>query len=376
MSAEPETDEHYMRHALAVAMRAWGDTHPNPMVGAIVVERDRIVAEGWHQRAGGDHAEVAAIKALGHRPRYDATLYVTLEPCSTQGRTGPCTQAIIERGFARVVIGAVDPNPAHAGRGIEILREAGLEVVHGVLAEECADINLIFNHTIVNERPLLAAKIGMSLDGKIATRTGHSRWVTGEESRADVMRWRRLFPAIAVGAGTVIADDPSLTARLPEAAPHCPVRLIFDRNLLLADYLDRQVFNDQWRDHTILVTETEVSPPRLARIKSHKITCWELPTVPPHIYYSEFLKKCLSEDLTGVFIEGGSGLLSDLLSECLIDYLFCYRAPKLLADDQAVPAFRGLNTSEMADAITLEEPQHALFGQDVLTRGFLTYPEA
>lgn len=365
-----------MRHALAVAMRAWGDTHPNPMVGALVVERGRVVAEGWHERAGKPHAEVAAIRALGHRPRYDATLYVTLEPCSTDGRTGPCTTAIIERGFRRVVIGATDPNPAHAGRGIEILREAGLEVVHGVLADECADLNLIFNHWIVRQQPFMAAKVGMSLDGKIATRSGHSRWVTGPESREDVMQWRRLFPAIAVGAGTVIADDPSLTARLPEAAPYCPTRLIFDRNLMLADHLDKQVFNDTFRDKTVLVTETEVDAARLRRLQNHGVRCWELPTVPPGIYYQTLLKKMASEGIIGLFVEGGGGLLSDLLSECLIDYLFCYRAPKLLADDQALPAFRGLNTSEMSDAIVLDQPQNALFGQDVLTRGYLVYPEA
>ncbi|GHC12096.1 bifunctional diaminohydroxyphosphoribosylaminopyrimidine deaminase/5-amino-6-(5-phosphoribosylamino)uracil reductase RibD [Cerasicoccus arenae] len=376
MPLDSDTDEHFMRHAMAVATRAWGDTHPNPMVGAIIVEQGRVVAEGWHQRAGGPHAEVAAIKAQGHRPRYDATIYVTLEPCCTQGRTGPCTDAIIERGFRRVVIGAIDPNPAHAGRGVALLREAGLEVVHGVLAEQCADINLIFNHWIVNQAPFLAAKVAMTLDGKIATRAGHSRWVTGEEARADVMRWRRLFPAIAVGAGTVIADDPALTARLPDAEIYCPTRFVFDRRLLLADHLDRQVFNDNWRHRTILVTETESNQSRLHRIKDHGVTIWELPTDPPNIFYKVFQKKCINQALTGVLIEGGCGLLSDMLSECLLDYLLSYRAPKLLADDDALPAFRGLNTSEMAEAITLEDPQHALFGQDVLTRGYLNYPEA
>jgi len=370
-----EIDESFMQQAIDVAARAWGDTHPNPMVGALVVERDRVVAEGWHECAGAPHAEVAAIRALGHRPRYDATLYVTLEPCSTQGRTGACTDAIIERGFRRVVIGATDPNPAHAGRGIDILREAGLEVISGVIADECTDLNLIFNHAIVHERPLIAAKVAMTLDGKIATRSGHSRWVTGEEARADVMRWRRLFPAIAVGAGTVIADDPALTSRLPDDEPHCPIRFIFDRKLLLADHLDRQVFNDQWRDRTILVTRIGADTERRRRLKEHGVQTWNLPDEPPHIYHQVFLKKCMNENLTGVFVEGGGGLLSDLLSECLLDYLFCYRAPKLLADSQALAAFSGLNTSEMSDAILLEEPQHALLGQDVLSRGKLTYPD-
>ncbi|WP_309382072.1 bifunctional diaminohydroxyphosphoribosylaminopyrimidine deaminase/5-amino-6-(5-phosphoribosylamino)uracil reductase RibD [Cerasicoccus frondis] len=374
MPLEDETDESFMRHAIAVAKRAWGDTHPNPMVGAIIVERGRVVAEGWHERAGGDHAEVAAIKALGHRPRYDATLYVTLEPCSTHGRTGPCTEAIIQRGFARVVIGARDPNPAHAGRGIEILREAEIEVIEGVLADECMDLNLIFNHYIVEQTPFISAKIAMTLDGKIATRTRHSRWVTGEESRADVHQWRRLFPAIAVGAGTVIEDDPALTSRRAGEAVYCPVRFIFDRHLLTADYLDYQVFADEFRARTIVVTKTEADRNRLSRIQATGVQVWEIPLEPPHIFYKIFQKKCLNENLTGILVEGGSGLLSDMLSECLINYLLCYRAPKLLADDQAVPAFRGLNTSEMMDAIVLRDAKNVLFGQDVFTRGHLEYP--
>ncbi|WP_309398247.1 bifunctional diaminohydroxyphosphoribosylaminopyrimidine deaminase/5-amino-6-(5-phosphoribosylamino)uracil reductase RibD [Cerasicoccus maritimus] len=374
MPQELETDEHFMRHAIAVAKRAWGDTHPNPMVGAIIVERDRVVAEGWHARAGGDHAEVAAIKALGHRPRYDATLYVTLEPCSTHGRTGPCTEAIIQRGFARVVIGALDPNPKHAGRGIEILRAADIEVVEGVLADECADLNLIFNHSIVHETPFIAAKVAMTLDGKIATRTNHSKWVTGEESRADVQQWRRLFPAIAVGARTVIEDDPSLTSRREGEPVFCPTRLIFDRGLLLADHLNRRVFTDEHRANTIYITRTECDRARLARVQATGVQCWEIPSEPPHIFYSMLQKKCMQAGLIGVLVEGGCGLLSDMLSECLINYLICYRAPKLLADDHALPAFRGLNTDEMADAIILRDAQHALLGEDVLTRGHFIYP--
>ncbi|WP_269542500.1 bifunctional diaminohydroxyphosphoribosylaminopyrimidine deaminase/5-amino-6-(5-phosphoribosylamino)uracil reductase RibD [Cerasicoccus fimbriatus] len=374
MPQDLETDEFYMRHAINVAKRAWGDTHPNPMVGAIIVERDRIVAEGWHERAGGDHAEVAAIKALGHRPRYDATLYVTLEPCSTHGRTGPCTEAIIQRGFARVVIGARDPNPKHAGRGIDILREAEIEVVEGVLADECTDMNLIFNHYIVRETPFIAAKVAMTLDGKIATRRRHSHWVTGDESRADVHQWRRLFPAIAVGAGTVIADDPALTSRREGEPVFCPVRFVFDRQLRLADHLQCKVFTDEHRAKTVLVTQAEVDQIRLRRIKSAGVTVWEIPNDPAGLFYKVFQKKCLMENLTGVMVEGGCGLLSDMLAECLIDYLLCYRAPKLLADSQALPAFTGLNTSEMADAIVLSEPRHVLFGQDVFTRGFMEYP--
>ena len=154
----------YMRRALELARRAWGDTHPNPMVGALIVEKDSVVAEGWHEKTGGPHAEINALRALGRKPSPEAVLYVTLEPCSTHGRTPPCTTAIIEAGIKQVVIGATDPNPAHAGQACALLRAAGVEVTTGILAEECADLNLIFNHWITTGRPLFAAKSGVTLE--------------------------------------------------------------------------------------------------------------------------------------------------------------------------------------------------------------------
>ena len=225
--------EAYMRRALELARQGWGATHPNPMVGALIVEDGEIVAEGFHTKAGEPHAEIMALRALGRKPEPGATLYVTLEPCCTTGRTPPCTEAIIAAGIRRVVVGATDPNPRHAGHGFEVLRAAGVEVVTNVLAAECADLNLIFNHWIVQKRPLLAAKVATTIDGRIACRTGESKWITGEPARADVMRWRRLFPAIAVGAGTVASDDPQLTARLPEGE-WCPWRFVFDAALSTA----------------------------------------------------------------------------------------------------------------------------------------------
>lgn len=188
-------DEAFMRQALALARRNWGQTHPNPMVGALIVEEGRVVSEGSHAEDGGPHAERIALSTLGRRPREGAVLYVTLEPCSTTGRTGACTDAIIAAGIRRVVVGSPDPNPAHSGRGFDVLRSAGIDVVPGVLETDCADLNLIFNHWIRRDTPLLAAKAGMTMDGKIACRTGESRWITNEASRADVHRWRRLFPA-------------------------------------------------------------------------------------------------------------------------------------------------------------------------------------
>ena len=204
-----------MRRALALARRALGNTSPNPLVGAVVVRNGRILGEGYHHRAGEPHAEIEALRDCrdrGHDPR-GATLVVTLEPCSTTGRTPPCTRAILEAGFRRVVVGAVDTNPHHAGRGLTLLREAGLEVVEGVCRAEAEGLNPGFNHWIVHRRPLVTLKAAMTLDGKIATTRGDSRWITGEASRRVVMRLRQEHDAILVGIGTVLADDPQLTIR-------------------------------------------------------------------------------------------------------------------------------------------------------------------
>jgi len=207
------TEEQLMVRALELARRGWGATNPNPMVGALIVEEGDIVAEGWHAKDGGPHAERAALAALGRRPRPGATMVVTLEPCSTAGRTGACCDAIKAAGIARVVVGTTDPNPAHAGRGADVLRAAGIEVLAGVRASECAELNLIFNHWITTGRPLIAGKVATTSDGYSHPPAGVDRWITGAAARENVHHWRRFFPAIAVGAGTVLADDPALTRR-------------------------------------------------------------------------------------------------------------------------------------------------------------------
>ncbi|HND61429.1 MAG TPA: bifunctional diaminohydroxyphosphoribosylaminopyrimidine deaminase/5-amino-6-(5-phosphoribosylamino)uracil reductase RibD [Opitutaceae bacterium] len=370
--AEHET---YMRRALEVARQAWGGTHPNPMVGALIVENGRIMAEGAHAQDGGPHAERLALLALGHRPREGATMYVTLEPCCTAGRTGACTEAIIASGLKRVVIGAKDPNPDHAGRGFEVLRAAGIEVIEGVLAEECADLNLIFNHWIEHETPLVAAKAAVTLDGRIACRSGDSRWITGEAARADVMRWRRLFPSIAVGAGTVMTDNPRLTARRPGEAEWCPWRFVFDG--LLRTVADRgmpAVYTDEFRERTIVVTTPHGGMGYVRKLRELGVQVWILPSATQRVPMGEFRKRCAEEKITGVYFEGGSQLVSQILQDKQLDYLFVYRAPVLLADDRSKPMLSGLRTEKLLNAIRLGEVRHEVFGDDTLTRGRVTYP--
>jgi diaminohydroxyphosphoribosylaminopyrimidine deaminase/5-amino-6-(5-phosphoribosylamino)uracil reductase len=183
-----------MEHAIRIAKKAWGQTHSNPMVGAVIVEGGKIVSEGYHERSGGKHAEIIALESYKGTPQADTTLLITLEPCSTEGRTGACTNAIIHSGIKNVVIGTLDPNPKHSGGGVRLLESAGISVTVGVLEEACREMNIIFNHWIVHKRPLCALKIAMTLDGCMAASTGHSKWITGELAREDVMHWRRLFP--------------------------------------------------------------------------------------------------------------------------------------------------------------------------------------
>lgn len=366
--------EGFMRQAIAVARQGWGDTHPNPLVGAVIVEDGVVVAEGFHAKAGQPHAEVNALRALGRKPRPGATLYCTLEPCCTHGRTPPCVEAIVDAGLTKVVVGATDPNPAHAGKGFELLRAGGVEVVTGVLAADCADLNLVFNHWITTRRPLLAAKSGVTLDGKVATRLGESKWITGEAARADGHLWRRYFPAIAVGAGTVRADNPRLTARIG-GSEWCPWRLVFDG--LLRTVLDKSmpgVYTDEFRERTIVVTTPHGGLGYVRKLNALGVKTWVLNSNSPKVNFTDFRERCAAEGITGVLFEGGAQLLSELLQARELDYLFVYHAPVLFADDKGKAILRGLRTEALDQAIRLGDVRHEVHGEDTLMRGFVKYP--
>lgn len=372
MSDLVQRDVFYMQRALKLAKRAWGNTHPNPMVGAVIVEDGVIVAEGWHQGAGQAHAEVEALRALGRKPKQGASIYVTLEPCSTCGRTGACTNAIIESGIRRVVIGAIDPNPEHAGQGIDILKAQSIDVEVGVLEQECLDLNLIFNHWIVNQTPMLAAKMALTLDGKFAAASGHSRWVTGESARADVMHWRHYFPAIAVGANTVLHDDPSLTSRI-DGDLWCPIRFVLDRTLLTVEVETLpQLYTDVYKGRTIVLCSSTVVTDRLQKLSATGIKVWQLPdTIDGHLDLSAFRNRCAREGIVGVYIECGPSLATSLIEGRLVDYLFSYQAPKFMSDFVAKGIGSERTTQSMDQAIELVKVRHAIVGEDVLTRGFL-----
>ena len=365
-----------MRRALELARSVWGTTHPNPMVGALIVEEGQIVAEGATAPDGGPHAERLALLARGKTPRPGATMYVTLEPCSTEGRTGKCTDAIIASGIKRVVVGATDPYPAHAGRGFDVLRQAGVEVISGVLAAECTDLNLVFNHWITHDSPMLAAKVASTLDGKLACRTGDSRWITNEAARADVHRWRRLFPGIAVGAMTILTDNPRLTARRAGEPEWCPWRFVFDG--LLRTVVDKNlpnVFTDEFRERTIVVTTPHGGLGYVRKLRDMGIKVWAFESATQRVPFAEFRKKCVEERIAGVMIEGGAQLISELMRARQLDYLFAYHAPVIFADDKAKTIFAGLRPEKVEHAVRIGDAKHEIFEGDILMRGRVVYPE-
>jgi diaminohydroxyphosphoribosylaminopyrimidine deaminase/5-amino-6-(5-phosphoribosylamino)uracil reductase len=368
-----------MRAAITEARKAMGRTHPNPAVGAVITQKGEIVAAGHTQPVGQDHAEIVALKAYqssGLVPDESTRLYVTMEPCCTTGRTPPCTEAIIASGIRHVLIGATDPNPDHAGRGYQILEEASLVVETGLLEGDCDDLNLIFNWRMAHDRPFFAGKIATTIDGRIATRGGSSKWITGEAARADVHAWRDYFPAIAVGAGTALIDDPSLTIRIPGQEEGCPVRFIFDRNLISFRNAIPQVYTDQWREKTIIVTNASKHAEAEAIRDKYGIAFWTLDDSAPGDPLAGFVEQCGDAGIDGVFIEGGARLLSSFIQTRRLDYLFAYRAPKVLADESGLGPFMGQAPAEMKEALSLKSVRHTSFGDDQLMRGFVVYPNS
>lgn len=351
-----------MRRALELARKAWGRTHPNPLVGAVITEGGEIVAEGFHARAGEPHAEVMALRSLGRPPTADSVLHVTLEPCSTQGRTPPCVDAILRAGFRTVVIGALDPNPAHQGRGVELLRSQGVAVVVGVLREECEELNLIFNHWILTGRPFVALKVAATLDGKLQLPAGQGRAITGPEALADAHLWRRYFPAIAVSADTLIADNPRLTARSDEE--FCPARFVLDRHFKSAGRGELNLYRDAHRSRTIVVGRSEgMRSSDLAWFEAEGVNTWVLDCAEED-FLDAWADRCAQEGITGVLLESGPRLASAVLAAGFADYLFAYVAPRLDGDPEAPAWFADVS-------LPFVEVQAAVLGRDVLFRGYL-----
>jgi diaminohydroxyphosphoribosylaminopyrimidine deaminase/5-amino-6-(5-phosphoribosylamino)uracil reductase len=397
----------YMRLALRLARRGYGQTSPNPMVGAVLVKRGEVIGQGWHRRAGAPHAEIEALRDAEHHQRSvrGATLYVTLEPCSTQGRTPPCTDALIAAGLRQVWVGATDPNPRHCGRGFALLRRAGLEVVPGVLAEDCARLNEAFNHWIVRRTPFVTVKAAMTLDGKIATAAGESKWITAEPARRYAMQLRQGADAILVGINTVLADDPSLTVRPVQssefgvqgskfsAGPRQPQRIVLDA-LARTPLQARLIHDEQAALTTIVVGETApknrlaalaervnvlIAP--VARASSRLgVARASRPWAPqllgssagrgfgargaPKLDLGWLLEKLGAEAVTSLLVEGGGEVNASFLLGGLAQRVAFFYAPLILGGNDARPAIAGAGAENLDQSLSLEDVRWRKLGPD------------
>ncbi len=360
-----------MRLALRLAARGEGRTSPNPMVGAVVVRDGKILGRGWHRQAGLPHAEIEALRNAerhGHSVR-GATLYVTLEPCCTYGRTPPCTDAILAAGIGRVVVAARDPNPVHAGRGFRLLRRGGTEVVPGVMAKEAGLQNEAFNHWIVHRTPFVTVKAAMTLDGKIATRSGESKWITGLPARSYGMRLRQRADAILVGVNTVLADDPSLTlrslkdGRTRRQDTRQPRRIILDSSARTPT--TARICTDQFATLTTIVVSGSASAKRVAALRQR--ICVELaPTVEGRIDLRWLMQKLGAENVTSLLVEGGGEVNASFLFQHHAHRVAFFYAPKILGGRDSRKAVGGAGVTTVEDALRLSDVTYRWLGTDLL----------
>lgn len=358
-------DEDFMREALRLARNAEGRTTPNPLVGAVIVREGRIIAAGWHRKAGTPHAEVHALSMAGNLAQ-GATLYVTLEPCAHYGRTGPCAKAVAEAGIRRVVIGMKDPNPLVAGKGIQILQDAGVEVVCGVLESEAIRLNEVFLKWIAHKMPFVVLKTAMSLDGKIATAAGESRWVTNEVSRYRVHEYRDKYDGIMVGIGTVLADNPSLTTRLSDRKGKNPVRIIVDSQARTP--LTAKVLTDGQARTIVAVTE-QAPADRVAALQAAGAEIL-VAGGDVHVDLRQLLQKLGEQEICSVFVEGGGQVNFSLLAAGLVDKVHAFIAPKLIGGQDALTPVEGAGFSHLSEAVELECITMEQLAGDILLTGY------
>ncbi len=350
-----------MRRALALAIKGRGRTSPNPMVGCVIVREGQVIGEGYHVRAGEPHAEVNAIEAAGGAIS-GATVYVTLEPCAHQGKTPPCVDLLIEKSPQRVVVAVEDPNPRVSGKGIAALRDAGIAVDVGVLENDARTLNEAFFKYITTGRPFVIAKCAMTLDGKIATRTGHSRWVTSDESRRMVHELRNEVDAVLVGSRTVMLDDPSLTTRLNRQDTHDPVRVILDAG----EYLDtgRRVFHGNSQAPTwVAVTEPRDYPCANAVLR--------VPRGKGGVDIDALMEELGKRGITYLLIEGGGTTHASAFEAGVVDKVWFFIAPKIVGGRDAITPVEGEGVAMMDEAIELTNMQVRPIGPDLLVEAYV-----
>ena len=357
------TDKEYMRRAIELAKKGIGKTDPNPLVGAVIVKDNKIIGEGFHERYGGLHAERNAIASL-KSDAAGADMYVTLEPCCHYGKTPPCTEAIIENKIGRVIVGSRDPNPLVAGKGAGALRDAGIEVETDFLRDECDALNKKFFHFITTGRPYVLLKYAMTADGKIATKTGASKWISSEKSREFVHGLRNEYPAILAGIGTVLADDPMLTARIEDARN--PLRVIVDTNLKIP--ADCNILKTA-KEIPTLIAYSNASIERIREVNEAGAETLELPESNGHVDLSALMEALGEKNISGVLTEGGAGINYGMFKAGLVDEVNVFVAPKVFGGAGARSPVEGEGVSMPDEAFGLEFVSSRVIGDDVL----LTY---
>ncbi|MEG6586007.1 bifunctional diaminohydroxyphosphoribosylaminopyrimidine deaminase/5-amino-6-(5-phosphoribosylamino)uracil reductase RibD [Dendrosporobacter sp. 1207_IL3150] len=359
-------DEQYMRQALHISQYAIGRTSPNPLVGAVIVKDGRVVGQGWHKQAGTPHAEIHALAQAGELSK-GSTIYVTLEPCSHHGRTGPCTDALINAGIARAVIAMTDPNPLVAGKGIEKLRDAGIRISEGVLAADAAKINEVFLKWISCKIPFVALKTAMTLDGKIATHTGNSKWITGAKSRQRVHEYRDTYDAIMTGVGTVIEDNPELTTRL-ETKGKNPTRIIVDSKGRIP--LNSKIITDKSAP-TIIAVTAQAAADKIKSLEAEGIEVIIVSEKNGRVDLSRLLRELGNRRLTSILLEGGAELNASMLNENLVDKIHCFIAPKIIGGSSAPGPVGGQGVATLDYAYLLEDINSEVIDDDILITAYL-----
>lgn len=366
-------EEKYMRRAIELAKKGSGHVNPNPLVGAVIVRDGEIIGAGYHECYGQLHAERNAIANAKKRGNSleGSTIYVTLEPCCHYGKTPPCTEAIIEEKIARVVVGSDDPNPLVSGKGFQMLREKGIEVIPHFLKEECDAMNHVFFHYIRTGTPYVAMKYAMTMDGKIACYTGDSKWVTGEESRAHVQTLRNHYKGIMAGIGTVLADDPMLNCRIEGGRD--PIRIIADSHLRIP--IDSQLVRTAGQQPLIVACLPDADEEKAAQLQEKGVEVLRIPGVTTADITEEqkevislpvLMKELGARKIDGILLEGGGQLNESALQAGIVDRIYCYIAPKIFGGAQAKTPVEGQGLTRAADAWQFNRIGMQEFGQDIL----------
>lgn len=355
-----KNDQYYMQLALDLAASAKGKTNPNPLVGAVIVKDGSIVGTGLHRKAGEPHAEVHAFRMAEEHAK-DATLYVTLEPCSHFGKTPPCANLVKESGVKRVVVAMQDPNPSVAGRGIQLLRDAGIDVEVGVLEQQARRLNERFIHNMLTSRPFVISKFAMTLDGKIATYSGHSQWITEEEARSNVHELRDQVDAILVGVGTVLKDNPALTTRLQARNGKNPIRIVLDRELRTP--LDAQIVQTS-AAKTIIVT-AEGQQHNASAFENLGVELLYVPVIDRKLDLNTMLDELYKRGITDLLVEGGGEVNASFLRQALIQKFLVYVAPKVLGGRNSITPFTGDDIETIDAAMLLQFAEVDKVGEDL-----------